>query len=366
MPMSLENKKTKKRANIKAKQIKNKTRKGFFEKGKYRVELLDINEIDGGVEVFVRAWKNNKQLGFGKDGSVEIERFNIYNPPILVPDDNGDIVRVQEENKELEIERKEFRYREDPEEAIKLTLEHNINIVGKENGKIIKGKVGKTTSTFYPDSSVESTSVDGYTADVGGGGSNWATAHDRTTCTTPSDTATVLVTRCDNASGSYRIYRSFTLFDTSSIPDADTIDSATLSLWFNSINNAQSDSIGIVQTSPASNTAIVADDFNNFTAIHSQTATAEKTLASISTGAYTDFAFDATGLTWIDKTGITKLGQRQKNDYSETASHSNPASGGNTSTEYRSADTAGTTNDPKLVVEHTTAVTFTPKVMWFN
>lgn len=113
-------------------------------------EVKEIN-INGqsGIELFAKAWKGDKQLGFGKDGSVEIERFRIFNPPILVDDPNGDIVREWTDEKTGEL--KQRKLREDPIEAIRQTVAHNVKIVGKENAQIVIGKIGNTTSTFYPD-----------------------------------------------------------------------------------------------------------------------------------------------------------------------------------------------------------------------
>jgi hypothetical protein len=39
--------------------------------------LIEVNGI-AGVEVFAKAWKNNQQIGFGDDGSIEIERFQVF------------------------------------------------------------------------------------------------------------------------------------------------------------------------------------------------------------------------------------------------------------------------------------------------
>ena len=51
-----------------------------------------IEEIEGGIQIFAQAWNlDGTQVGFGKDGTVDIERFQIINPPILVPDENGDV-----------------------------------------------------------------------------------------------------------------------------------------------------------------------------------------------------------------------------------------------------------------------------------
>ena len=51
------------------------------------IQIVEMVPINGGVEVFARAWDSTgKQYGFGKDGSVDLERFRIINPTIMVPD----------------------------------------------------------------------------------------------------------------------------------------------------------------------------------------------------------------------------------------------------------------------------------------
>ena len=84
----LKNKDGKQKAKIKAKEICKVNHIGKTKRGNLEVKIISIKEIEGGIEVMARAWKKGKQLGFGKDGSVDIERFNIYNPPVLVEDDN--------------------------------------------------------------------------------------------------------------------------------------------------------------------------------------------------------------------------------------------------------------------------------------
>jgi len=116
-----------------------------------------VDKIEGGVAVYAKAWTNGNPVGFGPDGTVEIERFQIFNPPILVYDPDGEIVRVSTEDA------REYRLRLDPVQAILDVISHNVTIIGKDGGNIIPGKVGSTTSTFYPDSNPESTSADGYT-----------------------------------------------------------------------------------------------------------------------------------------------------------------------------------------------------------
>lgn len=211
-----------------------------------------------------------------------------------------------------------------------------------------------TVSTFYPDPHTESTSVDG-TVYRDSGSTDWATTHDQTVAVAATPSGTEFLMICDKlgGGGAYRIGRGVILFDTSSIDTYDNIDSVVLSLWLNSKNDNQSDSFGIVQSVPASNTDLVVGDYDGFT-VHEDTATSEATLASMGVGAYKAFTFDATGRGWIDNDGITKLGVRYTQDYSETTSHSSAPSTAQSDTRIATADTAGTTNDPKLVITHTT------------
>ena len=102
---------------------------------------------------------------------MEIERFQIINPPILVEDPLGSIDRVVDDGGG----KTHIRHlREDPVEAIRQSFIHTIKLVGKENANIVIGKVGNTVSTFYPDPDVEVTSVDGQ-AQRSGAPDAWAT-----------------------------------------------------------------------------------------------------------------------------------------------------------------------------------------------
>ncbi len=211
-----------------------------------------------------------------------------------------------------------------------------------------------TESTFYPNPDAESTSVDG-----------WARRHavDESFSTIRSASGTYHVDDVFNAtqelssSGTsnqwYQIVRIMTLFDTSSIPDANSVDSATYSVWANSkVDNATLDaSVSAARPVPASNTDIVDSDYDigNWTMTR-QSAT-DIDLGSISTGAYNSFALNSTGVGNISKTGVTKLGVAFTDDLDNTA----PAwaSWVYSRVEWYMAEQSGTSNDPKLVVTHT-------------
>ena len=164
------NKNSKEKSQIKSFEIAKLKHSGIYDSLQYGTKIEIIGEVKAieingqhGIELFARAWRGTQQLGFGADGSVEIERFRIFNPPILVDDPNGTIIREWTDIITKEI--KQRKLREDPIEAIRQVISHNAKIVGKDNGKIVTGKVGNTTSTFFPDYNPESTSVDGLLSD---------------------------------------------------------------------------------------------------------------------------------------------------------------------------------------------------------
>ena len=327
--------------------------------GKHKKDRLEINIISqkaldgGGIEILAQVHQDNKQLGFGKDGSVDIERFIIWNFPILVEDSTGTIIHSWVDEKGIAKSRK---LKEDPKEAILQSLAHTISLVGKDGANIVKGKVGNTTSTFYPDADPETTSMDG---DVFQSGVNvtWATIHDG--AGNGNDGATrnpQINARIETTATGYNVVvRSPTLFDTSAIPDTDNIDSATLSYSGESVTNTWTPatfSINIYATTPASNTAIASADYAQFGTTAFSTAIAS---GSWSTTGYNDFVLNASGLAGISKTGVSKFGTRESQ---HDAPNSEPTFEANRDLIIKaySADAAGTTTDPKLVVVHSAAV----------
>lgn len=206
-----------------------------------------------------------------------------------------------------------------------------------------------TTSTFYPDPDAESTSVDGYvwrnSVDE-----SWSSIHDAANGTDASDagSATNMGIRTSTTNNQWsRISRAFTLFDTSSIPDTDSITSATLDLNGADDNDNFSQSIAIVTVNPASNTSLSTSDFDNVGTTDQAT---RMTVATWASGSHNVFNLNSTGLSNISKTSVTKFGQRLSAD----ADNSAPTWASNTqgSAAAETADVAGTSVDPKLTVVH--------------
>lgn len=230
-----------------------------------------------------------------------------------------------------------------------------------------------TTTTVYPDPDPETTTVDGT---CGWSGSDTAFATVRAhvgNATNPNDAAASANDNVNNylcrlLNGAVdfnqlrQMNRACYLFDTSSIPDTDSISSAIFSIAGNTgptINqvNGTVNTVRLDKCNPASNTAIAATDFD---ITKWDTVAQSDTTLSYSSwpadDAYADFALNATGIGNISKTGVTKLGLRDSIDFLNTGLSGNGGTvqdGGNCDF----ADTAGTSTDPKLVIVHSAVAT---------
>ena len=209
-------------------------------------------------------------------------------------------------------------------------------------------KYSYLATTFNPDANPESTSVDGYvnrnsvnetyaTIRAGAGNGSDDTATNDRTCR-------IIATTTSNQYDT--LQRSIYLFDTSALTALATISASVFSLYATVVVNAYSDSIRLTTSTPASNTALVNADY-------AQTGTTAQstdvTMASITTSAYNDWTLNATGLSNISKTGITKFATRNTTD----ADNSAPtwSSGAESGISVNYSDTGS--NKPKLVVTYT-------------
>jgi RHS repeat-associated protein len=317
-----------------------------------QIEVIAVSEIEQGIQVFARAWRDGKQIGFGENGTVEIERFLIYNPPILVPDPQGSIHQTGMDSiTGVPITR---TLREDLPQALMQTLVHIISVKQEAvtNSEIIPGKVGNTTSTFYPDAHPETTTVDGYTL-RNGGNATWSSVRDNAG-TGASDNAVniPLAYLISGTSNWSQMYRSLFLFDTASIPDTDIVSSATVSFYGQSkINNTGNNMEAyIVSSNPSSNTAIIASDYSTLGT--TRLSDTDIAYASFSLAAYNNYTLNAAGTNTISKTGITKLGARGKADFNNAEPADRLPNSSEDGIQVWEADQTGSTQDPVLVVEH--------------
>lgn len=222
--------------------------------------------------------------------------------------------------------------------------------------------IPSTVTTVYPDPNPETTSVDGTVYRFGvdetfgtirggaGNGFNDSAVQDSVAAVRTSTTT-------DQFS---RLLRGIYLFDTSSIPDGDTINSATISFYgqaaaSNIPLNATDRILHVVASTPASDTALANADYGNLGTTSFGSFDPGASFANWSTTGYNDITLNASGLAAISKTGISKFGTRfecdRANSFTTTWSSDQPDSLDN----YM-ADQAGTANDPKLVVTHSTPV----------
>ena len=283
-----------------------------------KIEIIKKNIIENGIEVFAKAWDvKGKQIGFGKDGTIDIERFifrNIKDRPL------------------------------EPE------LKDTIRIGGKDGKNIIKGKVGNTVSTFYPsfDAIVKRIATESITSLRDGAG----TASDGTINSFEIDLAGAV-----SATPTFkRMTRAVIEWDTSALPDTDVIDSAVFSFYgtggFNEFTG-NVPAFAITQGALATAGAVVNGDYDSnvgATRFASDIAFASLSLA----GAYNDMALNATGIAAISKTGDTLICCKTSSD-ADGSAPTVAIDNKEFRVEFSPVEVAGTTQDPKLVVTHSVA-----------
>lgn len=318
------------------------------------IEIVDSNIIEGGVEIFARAWRDGEQIGFGVDGTVDVERFRIINPPILVPDENGEILREWTDIDTGELQSRTLR--EDPEEAILQSLTHTIGITGKSGTTIVPGSVGNTTTTVYP-AAGNTEPWDGMVR-IQSANTTFSALNNQTTGQNAYATETVTMgIRIQSSTTSdqfAQIARGVFGFDTSAV-GADSISSAVLSFYGNgSVLSALGHvDIEVVSHTPTSESSISTADYNYSKYGTTSLATAINT-ASFSTSGYNDFTLNASGQAYINGSGNTFFATFTAWEKADTFGGS-WASSSSTQVNVYHADQTGTSSDPKLVIVHAAA-----------
>ena len=226
---------------------------------------------------------------------------------------------------------------------------------------------GAATLTVHPDANVETSTVDGYAghqvdsqtwATIQGGAGN--VSND-----TLGRTRFAFIQEYGTSAWA-ALYRSFFLFDTSSLTSSVIISSAVLSVFEETETGSPRNDLSlnafklnIFSSAPASDTAIVNGDYNSCGTTNFATDLGWE----ISSGVYADFTFIAAGLAAVSKTGISKFAGREADfDATNTEPQFNGASS-ELEVNILFADKTGTSNDPKLVVVY--AVPFTPRAIMF-
>ncbi len=245
-----------------------------------------------------------------------------------------------------------------PLQALAHALGHTLSLM-PENPDHIAAVADDPTLTAYPDPDPETTTIDGHVRRSGvdqtfsairsGAGTNQSS-----TSAAQTVAQMIATTTTDQFE---RLVRFIMLFDTGSVSSPDTVDSVTCSLYGTAKSNGLGSTgldLDIVNSSPASNTALAASDYGNVgTTVYGSVA-----YSSYSASAYNDITLSTTAVT---KAGITKLGARLSWD-TDNSFGGTWASGAQTYFSANNADQTGTTNDPKLVVVYTVGST---RRRWF-
>ena len=216
------------------------------------------------------------------------------------------------------------------------------------NGRKLAVPMGGATATVYPNAHTESSSVDGHVGFVGLDDKiSWSTA-----TTDNGDNVTQIrdshgTINCTvHYNGGWEDFtRGFLLFDTSGIGSVQSVSAAVLSFTSSQNNTtATEDTWTIVASTPASNTALVAADYDNVAS--TSFGSIESTAVTTDSSTYNDITLNASGRSAVAVAGVTKFGVRWEADRADSEEQSS------NQIIMLSADTASNSKDPKLVVTH--------------
>lgn len=161
---------------------------------------------------------------------------------------------------------------------------------------------------------------DGYIDNGGPVGLSWSVVHDASVGSAADYIATNVRVQSGYPLGGSptNIRRGFVPVDTSAIPDNATIISATFNFYVILNNNGDNDGndfLGLVQTTQASTSSLIMDDYDQDGAISNPVEGATRIdYGNLTLNAYNALTLNPTGLSWINKTGITRLGFREGHD----------------------------------------------------
>ena len=209
------------------------------------------------------------------------------------------------------------------------------------------------TTTFYPDPHAEISSVDGYAIHLQDN-TAWTTLRGAagTNGYESENITQVMGFKTGSTSLYTQIYRSLYVFDTSTLPSDATVLSANFYLYgYAKVdNNAAAPNINIYSSAPATNTAIVAGDYDS---LGSTAFSTPIVYGDWSITGYNVFPLNADGIAAIEVDDVSKFGTRSANY--DVANVAPPRAGNNlyTSVSAWSADLAGIDKDPKLTVTYT-------------
>lgn len=244
----------------------------------------------------VRLWKNLKTLDAPRDFKWKITEDNVPTKKV-----DNELMAFREKPEAFDINN----------QPIQITTE-KIDHETDEKAFYWKETIPLTATKVDTDVDYNTGAGDGHT--YKNDSANWDTTHDATDSTSADYTSTTANLYAAFVGGVFHLTRVFLPFDTSGLDDAATIDGGVLTVRCSSIvqNNGTHFDAGVVQTTQASNTVLANADFDQCGAVDGATEGATR-VAITTTGAKV-FTLNATGISWISKTGFTKLGIRTNQD----------------------------------------------------
>lgn len=195
----------------------------------------------------------------------------------------------------------------------------------------------------------------------------WSGAHDAVSGTDYDVNGTgTLYLACSIYLGNYYLDRGLVYFDTSSLGASAEISTATLSVYGSLKDGSGESALSLVGVSGASSpTSYIYSDFSK---LGTTKLSDDISVASFNASGNNDFVLNASGLSNISKTGVSYFGFRHSLDIADT-----PPTGLN-DFRFQASETAGTEQDPKIVIEWTVAetpatggvITFEPGIIDFQ
>jgi len=253
----------------------------------FEIEIKSIDVIEEGYQILVAATDvQGEAVGFG-DGTVEIEKLRIINPPEYIPDGTFTEICPKGELECYQLENVTYN----PVEAMQQIVEDFVTKNALDSEEVVQGKIGSTVTRVYA-------YQDGNVAN--GEGTPWSQIHDATDGNAIDETDPVA--RAYN-NGAFAIYRGYSTFDTSSI-GSDTIATATLGAYVTTKWNADNDGndfISVTDAEPASTTSWGTADYDKIgqTGAILEYADRKDITTDITTSSYLIFTFTATGTTYF-------------------------------------------------------------------
>lgn len=211
---------------------------------------------------------------------------------------------------------------------------------------------GFDTLTTYPDANAGGTTVDGYMRRTGID-ETFSTIRGGNGTAADTSSTTILIQIIGSTTNNQysRLARGLLTFDTSGLTSGATISAAVFSgATYNNGNGIGDPDLHVCVSDPVNNNSLQESDYERMT---STTSFASVVYASWDTtqGNYNAFTFNASGISAVSKTGITKLGLKLGWDISNSTTGLSWVASTISNLGIYSADNA--TTKPKLVITYT-------------